>query len=145
VKNNAIRVIKSSNGFDDVLLTDYSADDLRLRLALMAARTAGSKRSKLAIGRISIDTDSYEVKIEGSPVPLTHREYELLKFLATHRGQVFTRGDLVEKVWKYEYSGGNRTVDVHIRRLRSKLGPRYGAMIETIRNVGYRFSRLNPN
>jgi DNA-binding response OmpR family regulator len=144
VKNDAIKAIKSSVDFDDVLLTEYADDELRLRLALMTARTVRSKRSKLFVGDMSIDIDSYEVTVEDTPVPMTHREYELLKFLATHRGQVFTRDVLVRKVWKYEYSGGNRTVDVHIRRLRVKLGPRYGELIETIRNVGYRFSRHEP-
>lgn len=138
--------IARPNVFDDVLLVDYTADELGLRLALMRSRLHRVEaRPPLRIGGLTIDNDSFEVRTDGALVPLTHREYELLAFLAHQRGRVFTRETLVEKIWKYEYLSGSRTVDVHVRRLRSKLGPRYGDLIETIRYVGYRFSRRDPD
>lgn len=94
----------------------------------------------IVIGNLLIDFESFEVAVGDQVVPLTFREFELLGFLAGNRGRVFTRKKLVESIWKYDYLSGTRTVDVHIRRLRSKLGARYGSMIETVRNVGYRFS-----
>jgi len=102
-----------------------------------------AKPNLIVIGDLVIDPEGVEVRVGDRLVPLTFREYELLKFLATQRGRVFTRKGLIEAIWEYDYLSGTRTVDVHVRRLRSKLGPRYGAMIETVRNVGYRFSRYD--
>jgi DNA-binding response OmpR family regulator len=79
------------------------------------------------------------------PLDLTYKEFELLKFLAQHPGRVFTRSHLVQEVWGYDYFGGTRTVDVHVRRLRAKLGPEHEAMIGTVRNVGYKFVRPAPD
>ena len=88
---------------------------------------------------ISIDFERYEVHVHGEPIDLTYKEFELLKFLAMHPGKVFTREALLDKVWGYDYYGGTRTVDVHIRRLRSKIETGGAAYIDTVRNVGYKF------
>ena len=81
--------------------------------------------------------DTYQASIAGDALELTYMEYELLKFLASNPGKVFTREVLLSQVWGYDYFGGARTVDVHIRRLRSKLGPDHASMIQTVRSVGY--------
>jgi DNA-binding response OmpR family regulator len=86
-----------------------------------------------------IDTATYGAKIKGRPLDLTYKEFELLRFLAQHPGRVFTRDQLLREVWGYDYFGGTRTVDVHVRRLRAKLGVEYESMIGTVRQVGYKF------
>jgi DNA-binding response OmpR family regulator len=101
--------------------------------------SAGEIRS----GEVIIDESSYTAKIKGRVLDLTFKEFELLKYLAQHPGRVFTRSQLLQEIWGYDYFGGTRTVDVHIRRLRSKLGPEFEAIIGTVRNVGYRFSVQN--
>ncbi len=127
------------------MLADYTLKELSARLKLLTARAPKTAAGdEIVVGSLVIDFRSFEVRVEGRPVSLTFREYELLRFLAADRGRVFTRKTLVEKIWEYDYLSGTRTVDVHIRRLRYKLGPRYGSMIETVRNVGYRFSRHDP-
>ena len=87
-----------------------------------------------------IDESTYTAKIKGTSLDLTFKEFELLKYLAQHPGRVFTRAQLLQEIWGYDYFGGTRTVDVHIRRLRSKLGPEFESIIGTVRNVGYRFT-----
>jgi DNA-binding response OmpR family regulator len=94
-------------------------------------------------GEVVIDEDSYTAKIKGRTLDLTFKEFELLKYLTQHPGRVFSRSQLLQEIWGYDYFGGTRTVDVHIRRLRSKLGPEFEAIIDTVRNVGYRFSSTN--
>jgi DNA-binding response OmpR family regulator len=136
-------------GFDDAILDTAGPAEVeaRIRLAigkLQAARietdpTSGEIRS----GDVVIDEKSYTAKIKGRALDLTFKEFELLKYLAQHPGRVFTRSQLLQEIWGYDYFGGTRTVDVHIRRLRSKLGPEFEAIIGTVRNVGYRFS-TNP-
>ena len=98
---------------------------------------------EIRTGEIVIDENSYTAKIKGRALDLTFKEFELVKFLAQHPGRVFTRAQLLQEIWGYDYFGGTRTVDVHIRRLRSKLGPEYEAIIGTVRNVGYRFTVPN--
>ncbi len=98
--------------------------------------TSGEIRS----GDVVIDEKTYTAKVRGRALDLTFKEFELLKYLAQHPGRVFTRSQLLQEIWGYDYFGGTRTVDVHIRRLRSKLGPEFEAVIGTVRNVGYRFS-----
>jgi DNA-binding response OmpR family regulator len=87
-----------------------------------------------------VEPESYRATLRGTPIELTYMEFELLKFLMSHPGRVFTRETLLSRVWGYEYYGGVRTVDVHIRRLRAKLGEDHARFIETVRGVGYRFS-----
>ena len=86
-----------------------------------------------------VDDASYTAKLENRSLDLTFKEFELLKFLAQHPGRVFTRQQLLQEVWGYDYFGGTRTVDVHVRRLRAKLGVEHETLIGTVRNVGYRF------
>ncbi|MCX6445328.1 MAG: response regulator transcription factor, partial [Actinobacteria bacterium] len=95
---------------------------------------------EIRTGDVVIDENSYSARIKGRALDLTFKEFELLKYLAQHPGRVFTRSQLLQEIWGYDYFGGTRTVDVHIRRLRSKLGPEFEAIIGTVRNVGYRFT-----
>lgn len=114
--------------------------DARIRFALwrlQGARRAPSDQLQYESLRLSLAT--HEVWVENRAIDLTFKEFELLKFFITHRRQVFTRTELLDQVWESDYFGGTRTVDVHIRRLRSKLGARIGNLIQTVRNVGYRF------
>src|SRR6185312_12844461 len=90
------------------------------------------------LGDLTIEEDTYTARLRGRPLELTYKEFELLKFLAQHPGRVFTREQLVTEVWGYDFFGGTRTVDVHVRRLRAKLGPEHEALIGTVRNVGYK-------
>jgi DNA-binding response OmpR family regulator len=128
---------------DFVLDTAGPAElDARLRLAVEkhAAETADVS-GRLEIGDLTIDESTYTARLSGNALDLTYKEFELLKFLALHPGRVFTRSHLVQEVWGYDYFGGTRTVDVHVRRLRAKLGPEHESMIGTVRNVGYKFVR----
>jgi len=133
-------------GADDVILdTAGPAEvDARIRIAIgeYAANLAESDSAsgEIRTGEVSIDENSYTARIKGRALDLTFKEFELLKFLAQHPGRVFTRAQLLQEIWGYDYFGGTRTVDVHIRRLRSKLGPEFEAIIGTVRNVGYRFT-----
>ncbi|KFJ07388.1 transcriptional regulatory protein GlnR [Bifidobacterium tsurumiense] len=90
-------------------------------------------------GDLVVDTDGYTANLHGKPIDLAYKEFELLKYLVQHPGRVFTRAQLLQEVWGYDYYGGTRTVDVHVRRLRAKLGSEYEQLIGTVRNVGYRF------
>ena len=94
---------------------------------------------KVNLGELVIDEGTYTARLRGRPLDLTYKEFELLKYLAQHPGRVFTRSQLLQEVWGYDYFGGTRTVDVHVRRLRAKLGTDYEVLIGTVRNVGYRF------
>jgi len=129
---------------DDVLIYPYSVHELELRLNLAQMKhggfEAGAGENILSADGMTINFESYEVTIDGQPVDLTFKEYELLKCLISHRGRVYTRDQLLSLVWGYDYFGGTRTVDVHIRRLRAKLG-RYESLVETVRNVGCRFKK----
>jgi DNA-binding response OmpR family regulator len=128
---------------DFVLDTSGPAElDARVRLAVdrRAAETADDS-GRLEVGELAIDEGTYTARLSGNALDLTYKEFELLKFLATHPGRVFTRAHLVQEVWGYDYFGGTRTVDVHVRRLRAKLGTEHESMIGTVRNVGYKFVR----
>jgi DNA-binding response OmpR family regulator len=106
----------------------------------MAARRVGvgEQAPLLKVGDLIVNPDNYQVHLRTRPLDLTYKEFELLKFLAQRAGRVCDRGLLLQEVWGYDYFGGTRTVDVHVRRLRAKLGPEHETLIETIRNVGYR-------
>lgn len=126
-------------GVDDVLLAPLDEDELRLRVGrVLWARTGGTTGSILRQGALTIDLERYTVTVDDDVVDLTYKEYELLRFLASNAGKPFTREALLNRVWGYDYYGGSRTVDVHIRRIRSKI-ERHEPFIETVRNVGYRF------
>jgi DNA-binding response OmpR family regulator len=127
-------------GIDDVVLAGAGPAevDARLRLATQAAAAAAKASSGLiTAGALSIDPDTYAAKLKGRALNLTYKEFELLRFLAQHPGRVYTRDTLLREVWGYDYFGGHRTVDVHVRRLRAKLGGEYESMIGTVRQVGY--------
>lgn len=124
----------------DFVIRPYRLGELDARVKSVLWRNAAEAGPEtIQIAGLVIDSASYEVSVDGVAIDLTYKEYELLRFLASNPRRVFTRGDLLSKVWGYDYFGGTRTVDVHIRRLRSKLGPRYARMIETVRSVGYKF------
>lgn len=113
--------------------------DARLRLAVDGAEPAPSRPSRVQAGDLEIDPDAYAARLRGVSLDLTYKEFELLRYLAERPGRVFTRAQLLQEVWGYDYYGGTRTVDVHVRRLRAKLGSEYDQIIGTVRNVGYRF------
>jgi DNA-binding response OmpR family regulator len=129
---------------DDIVLDTAGPAELeaRLRLALdRRAKSGAPSQERVHVGDLTIDEATYSAKLQGRSLDLTYKEFELLKFLAGHPGRVFSRAHLVQEVWGYDYFGGTRTVDVHVRRLRAKLGPEHEAMIGTVRNVGYKFVR----
>ena len=128
--------------FDDFSLVPLQARELDARLKHLFWRTGRGTRPELVeYGPLVLNLETYQAAIEGTPLDLTYMEYELLKFLASHPGKVFTRETLLSRVWGYEYYGGARTVDVHIRRLRAKLGSAHAELIQTVRSVGYRFGQ----
>jgi DNA-binding winged helix-turn-helix (wHTH) protein len=144
VTEGGLAAVSADWGMDDVLLhTAGPAEvDARLRVGIgrLALRTTEDDRPHvIRRGELVIDEDTYTSRLGGRALDLTFKEFELLKFLAQHPGRVFTRQQLLQEVWGYDYFGGTRTVDVHVRRLRAKLGPEYEALIGTVRNVGYRF------
>ena len=132
-------------GIEDYLTLPVSATRLAERLHFVMWKLHRvEQRNGFSQGGLVIDFERYDVHVHGEPVDLTYKEFELLKFLATHLGKVFTREALLDKVWGYDYFGGMRTVDVHIRRLRSKIEVGGATYIETVRNVGYKFLGPTP-
>jgi DNA-binding response OmpR family regulator len=143
IPDGGLAALKASWGFDDWVLPTAQPAEVETRLRLVAERAGTASRGRAAsIGELDIDEDTYVVRLRGIPLDLTFREFELLKYLATNPGRVFTRDHLLQEVWGYDYYGGTRTVDVHIRRLRAKLGAEYEALIGTVRGVGY---KLDPH
>ena len=126
--------------YDDFLEDPYTLAGLAARLRLVHWRTQRETPETLGVRDLVVEPESYRATLRGVPIELTYMEFELLKFLMSHPGRVFTRETLLSRVWGYEYYGGVRTVDVHIRRLRAKLGEEHARFIETVRGVGYRFS-----
>ena len=129
---------------DDFVLDTAGPAELDARLRLAVERHSArpdETAGRLELGELAIDEATYTARLAGVALDLTYKEFELLKFLAQHPGRVFTRSHLVQEVWGYDYFGGTRTVDVHVRRLRAKLGAEHEAMIGTVRNVGYKFVR----
>jgi len=113
--------------------------ELYARIRQLDWKTAAfGSEEVLKIEELLIDVAGHEAKLGGRRLALTHQEFELLRFLAQHRGRVFTREQLLERVWGYQYAGGSRTVDIHVRRVRAKLGHAAGSLIETVRHVGYK-------
>src|SRR6476469_7448034 len=130
-------------GLDDVLLDTAGPAEVEARLRLATGRkletTPPADPGVVRAGELTIDEGTYTCRLRGRVLDLTFKEFELLKHLAQHPGRVFTRAQLLQEVWGYDYFGGTRTVDVHVRRLRAKLGPEHESLIGTVRNVGYRF------
>ncbi|MBI3615651.1 MAG: response regulator transcription factor [Candidatus Omnitrophica bacterium] len=128
------------SGLEDFLLAPADPEFLETRVKFLLKRLNHlGPGTGIRVGALNLDVDRYEVTLDGEPLELTYKEFELLKFLATHTGRVFSRDQLLNQVWGYDFIGGTRTVDVHIRRLRAKLGPKYASLIATVRNVGYKF------
>ena len=129
-------------GVDDVLLGTAGPAEIDARLRLASGRAQLDRTARDAAvraGELTIDETTYSAKLRGEALELTFKEFELLKFLAQHPGRVFTRAQLLQEVWGYDYYGGTRTVDVHVRRLRAKLGTEHEQLIGTVRHVGYKF------
>lgn len=142
VEEAGLVAVSADWGLDDVILATAGPAEVEARLRLAVARLAavprGASGETLNVGELSIDSATYAAKLKGRPLDLTYKEFVLLKFLAQHPGRVFTRDQLLREVWGYDYFGGHRTVDVHVRRLRAKLGSEYESMIGTVRQVGYK-------
>ncbi|MCW3156654.1 response regulator transcription factor [Micropruina sonneratiae] len=138
VTEGGLAAINGDWGVSDLILDGAGPAefDARIRLLLSSNESDGLIQS----GGIVIDEAAYSARLGDAPLDLTYTEFELLKYLVTHPGRVFSREHLLADVWGYDYFGGTRTVDVHIRRLRAKLGPEHESLIGTVRNVGYRFS-----
>ena len=145
VTEGGLSVVAADWGMDDVLLSTCGPAELEARLRLGVGRLAAQRDADdpeshvIRSGDVTVDDSTYTAKLGGRPLDLTFKEFELLKYLAQHPGRVFTREQLLQEVWGYDYFGGTRTVDVHVRRLRAKLGPENETLIGTVRNVGYRF------
>ncbi len=128
--------------FDDFCLMPLLPRELEARLKHLFWRTGrGTRPELIEYDALRLNLETYQAAIAGKPLDLTYMEYELLKFLSSHPGKVFTRETLLSRVWGYDYYGGARTVDVHIRRLRAKLGEEHANLIQTVRSVGYRFGQ----
>lgn len=143
VTEGALAAVTADWGVDDVILETAGPAEVEARLRLAIERLAGGVEPNpdpvVRVGDLVVDEVTYTAKLRGRLLDLTYKEFELLKFLAQHPGRVFTRGQLLQEVWGYDYFGGTRTVDVHVRRLRAKLGGEHEQLIGTVRNVGYRF------
>lgn len=142
----ALSAMNADWGFNDVILDTAGPAEIEARIRIAVGRIEADNFAsdptsrEIRTGEIVIDENSYTAKIKGRSLDLTFKEFELLKYLAQHPGRVFSRAQLLQEIWGYDYFGGTRTVDVHIRRLRSKLGPEFESIIGTVRNVGYRFT-----
>ncbi|SFJ81994.1 response regulator transcription factor [Streptomyces pini] len=142
VTEGGLAAVTAEWGVDDVLLDTAGPAEVEARLRLATGRRQISGEdgpAEIRTGDLSVDEATYSAKLKGRVLDLTFKEFELLKYLAQHPGRVFTRAQLLQEVWGYDYFGGTRTVDVHVRRLRAKLGPEHESLIGTVRNVGYRF------
>src|SRR3954453_20292099 len=145
VTEGGLAVVTHDWGMDDVLLHTCGPAELEARIKLAIGRLAALREAAdpeahvIRSGEVIVDDATYTAKIGKRPLDLTFKEFELLKFLAQHPGRVFSRQQLLQEVWGYDYFGGTGTVDVHVRRLRAKLGPENESLIGTVRNVGYRF------
>jgi len=132
--------------FDDFMITPFHPLELEARLRHLLWRAGrGARPEVLSYGPLTINIDTYQAEVDNRKMDLTFMEYELLKFLTSNPGRVFNRETLLSRVWGYEYYGGARTVDVHIRRLRTKLGEDHAHLIQTVRSVGYKLGQARPS
>lgn len=134
-------VVQPDWGAADFVMAGATPAELGARLRLVRvhiAEAAPIAEDRIEAGDLVIDTTAYTARIRGTLLDLTYKEFELLKALALNQGRVLTRQALLDEVWGEDYIGGSRTVDVHVRRLRAKLGTEYDHLIGTVRNVGYR-------
>jgi DNA-binding response OmpR family regulator len=152
VTEGGLAAVAADWGLDDVVVDTAGPAEVEARLRLAIGRTLAERETspstseEIRSGDLSIDEATYQARLGSEALDLTFKEFELLKFLAQHPGRVFTRAQLLQEVWGYDYFGGTRTVDVHVRRLRAKLGPDRESLIGTVRNVGYKFvaQQLSP-
>ncbi|WP_027019619.1 winged helix-turn-helix transcriptional regulator [Corynebacterium sputi] len=139
--DTALIALDGGWAIDDFLLPTATPAEVDARLRLLLARRpvpVTEEASVINVGALEVDEHTYTARIDGRSMDLTYKEFELLRYLAGNVDRVFTRAQLLQDVWGYEYHGGTRTVDVHVRRLRSKLGTTYEGLIATVRNVGYK-------
>ena len=146
VTEGGLAAVSADWGVDDVLLDTAGPAEVEARLRLATGRIAAEKSTAstgddnvIRAGELTVDEATYTARLKGRPLDLTFKEFELLKYLAQHPGRVFSRAQLLQEVWGYDYFGGTRTVDVHVRRLRAKLGAEHEQLIGTVRHVGYKF------
>ncbi len=145
VTEGGLAAVNAEWSINDVILDTAGPAEVEARIRLARGRHAASSGSAqpsvgpITTGELVIDEEAYTARLRGAVLDLTYKEFELLKYLAHHPGRVFTRAQLLQEVWGYDYFGGTRTVDVHVRRLRAKLGSDHETLIGTVRNVGYRF------
>jgi DNA-binding response OmpR family regulator len=123
---------------DDVIFPEATEAEVRLRANLIRSRRGDVGDAVIRLGAVAINVETYQVTVGGRPLDLTFKEFELLRHFAQHPGRAASRARLLQEVWGYDFYGGTRTVDVHVRRLRAKLGPEHEHLIETVRGVGYR-------
>ena len=141
VEGKALRKYTPSLGIDDFVVKNSDPLEIKARIQQIFWRLGKVDQENIVkIDGLLLDLANYEVTLQGIPITLTYREYELLKFLILNRGRVYTRDVLLDKVWGYDNYAGTRTVDIHIQRLRTKLGGHYGEFIQTVRSVGYKFA-----
>ena len=141
VPREQVKEYDPATGADDFVVCPFRPGELLLRIRQAILRVRGPQSSQvIRVDDLSIDTERYEVRVAGRRVVLTYKEYELLKLLASTPGRVYSREAPLSQVWGYDYFGGTRTVDVHIRRLRSKIEDASHSFIETVWNVGYKFN-----
>lgn len=125
---------------EELLISPFTPAELETRIARARRQASGAEDVEVVrVGSLEVDLATYQVTVDGEPIDFAFKEYELLRFLVTHPGRVFSREALLNRVWGYDYYGGARTVDVHVRRLRAKLGAEHANRIKTVRGVGYRF------
>lgn len=141
-------IVNSQWCADDVVLVAASPAEVEARIRLLVGRATQAdplaRASEFSAGDLTVDVGGYTARLKGVPLDLTFKEFELIKYLMQHPGRVFTRDQLLQEVWGFDYYGGTRTVDVHVRRLRAKLGSEHENLIGTVRNVGYRFDPPTP-
>jgi DNA-binding response OmpR family regulator len=143
LREGGMSIVNADWGAGDVVVADASPAEVEARIRLLMARARAEdpldKLAEFSSGDLTVDVGGYTARLKGVPLDLTYKEFELLKYLMQHPGRVYTRDQLLQEVWGFDYYGGTRTVDVHVRRLRAKLGAEYEQLIGTVRNVGYRF------
>lgn len=145
LEEGGFAVVAVSWGATDTVLFSAPPAEIQARIRMMSDRAQAEARQEnidqsiLAIGGLTIDSNAFMARAGDRQLNLTYKEFELLRYLAANPNKVISRDGLLQEVWGYDYFGGSRTVDVHVRRLRAKLGPEYESLISTVRNVGYRF------
>jgi len=146
VSSSTLHNVVAEQGLDDFIIKPWNLDELTTRIRRLTARDERANTDTIIkVGDLVIDPGRCEVDLRGRLLALTFKEYELLKLLATNKGKVFTREALLNEIWGYDYYGGDRTVDVHIRRLRSKIEDPDHTFVETVRNIGYKFKNIDPS